>query len=162
MLPLRSNDDINKATLYITKIIQMGTWSCTPTRIVSTYQNQNYSLDIKKKILEKRRLHKNWQLSRLSKDKLALNKAAMKLRALLNKIDNDTLTRKLESLSPSNSNEYSLENCYKNTRIPPMINIPILKFNDNKWARSEAEKAEVFVQFLQKVFTPQKIVKRQQ
>lgn len=110
------------------------------TRIANTCQNQNYSLDIKKRILEKRRLRRNWQLSRLSENKLALIETAMKLRVLLNKIDNDTLTHKLESLSLSNSSEYSLWKVIKNTRTPPMIKTHKIQWQQmsSQWNRESA------------------------
>lgn len=152
-LPLKTNDDINRTVNYITTEIQTTAWKCTPTHSTSRCQTRNYPLDIKKRVLEKRSLRRKWQLSRLPEDKYAFNRAAIELRALLNKIDNDNLTHKLESLNPNNSNEYSLWKTVKSIKAPLMAKAPI-RLDDKKWARSDAEKAEVFAQFLKGVFTP--------
>lgn len=104
-------------------------------------------------MLEKRRLRRVWQLSRLPEDKLALNKAATELRALLNKIDNDTMTHRIQSLTPNSTDEYSLWKIIKNIKAPITTKAP-LKLSDNKWARSDKERAEAFARFLEGVFVP--------
>lgn len=111
-------------------------------------------MDIKTKILEKRRLRRVWHCSQHSQDKKAFNKAAAELKQYLKDIEDETLQNKLANLSPQGRNEYSLWNRVKSSKGAPQVANHPIRNNDNTWARSDKERAEAFGEFLHRVFIP--------
>ncbi|CAG9122199.1 unnamed protein product [Plutella xylostella] len=156
-LPLKSEDDIDCATEYITSLIQQAAWLSTPdcegpdSRNVSN--KNNLPLEAREMILEKRRLRRKWHSSRHPEDKKALNKAAAELKKFLAEAENDTLQRRLELLNATSNNEHSLWKTVKSSQKPQLIEYP-LKRPDGMWAKTDEERAEAFGAFLKNVFTP--------
>lgn len=152
---LKSETDIESVADRITKTIQTAAWLSTPTQI-QTYKNETYynlPLEVKIKVLEKRRLRRVWHNSRHPQDKTAFNKAAAELKQYLSDIENDTIQSHLERLRPSLNNEHSLWKAVKTSQKPQLAQHP-LKTGNHSWAKSDEEKAEAYAAFLSDVFTP--------
>lgn len=97
-IPLKTEEDIENAAWYTTNLIQSAAWMSTPF-IEYNPQNQDYTLVIRKKLAEKRKLRRQWQTGRNAHDKRALNKAQKELKQMLEDFENTTLQDKLQSLS---------------------------------------------------------------
>lgn len=151
-IPLKSEDDVDSAAIYITNLIQTAAWKSTP-HIEQSSRNTMTPLEIKKKILEKRRLRRVWQLSRTMSDKKAFNRAAKDLKLTLVFLRNINLKHKLESMSPHGRGDESL---WKATKIAgkPQECSPPIRSTITCWARTDLEKAEVFATHLAAVFKP--------
>ncbi|CAG9137105.1 unnamed protein product [Plutella xylostella] len=154
-IPLKTEEDIETAANYLTQIIQKSAWLNTPgTRDpIKNHGRYNIPQEVRKKVLEKRRLRRQWQISRHPEHKKAFNKAAAELKDFLVEIENDTLQQKLESLNPMCDNEYSLWKTVKTTLKPQLAQYP-LKTEDGSWARTDTERAEAYAAFLKNVFKP--------
>jgi hypothetical protein len=76
---LKTTEDIDSATKYITTLIQEGCWRNTPV-MERPDKNENQPLNIKYKVLEKRRLRRVWHQSRLRDDKVRLDRASRELK----------------------------------------------------------------------------------
>lgn len=81
---LKSKEDLEDAVYYLQKHIQNAAWSSTPTTKQSS-RAPDCSRRIKEMILKKRKLRKQWQISRAPRDKKRLNKAAKDLKNILEK-----------------------------------------------------------------------------
>lgn len=153
---MKTEEDIDNATEYITKSIQTAAWLSTPPpRMVSKISvNQNVPHVIKEKILEKRRLRRVWHCSRHPADKRDFNRAAAELKRLLIDAENETLEVHLQNLTPSApaKNEYSLWKAVKSREKPQTSQLPI-KNENGSWAKTDQERAEAFALFLSTVFT---------
>jgi hypothetical protein len=152
-LPLKTLDDVDNACEHITNLIQISAWKNTPF-VSKTPSKKPQSGDIKSKLQEKRRLRKSWHQSHRSKDKTAFNRAAKQLKALLEAAENARVRNTLEKMTPQGKGEMSL---WKATKITgkPQQSFPPLR-SPTSWARTDAEKAEVFAEHLAKVFKPNK------
>lgn len=150
-IPLKNEEDIENATKYITTLIQEACWLNTPATD-SRMRHHNYPIEVKRAVLEKRRLRRVWHESRLQIDKTKFEKAAAELKDMLRKWHNDTLESQLESLTASASTNYSLWKFTKNYDRP-QVAIPPLKTDDG-WARTPQNKADTFALHLANVFCP--------
>lgn len=81
-ISLKSKIELEEAIENFTKVIQKAAWEATPV-IKPQYNTQYCLLNIKTKIEEKRRIRKQWQLTRSVKDKIKFNKATKELKILL-------------------------------------------------------------------------------
>lgn len=148
---LKTPEEIDNATKHITMLIQNACWLNTPQNKVKKIVN-NLPLDIKLKVLDKRRLRRVWHASRLDSDKAALNKAIKELKDLLDEAENVTLQSKLENLTATKATDYSLWRMTKSLNQPQEPKFP-LKTADG-WARTSKSKARVFAEHLTNVFKP--------
>lgn len=148
---LKSHKDIEEAAMYITNRIQQACWSTTPTERERNHIT-NMPLFIKTKILEKRKLRRQWHESRLKEDKTILNRAIVELKSLIQNWKDTTLQTKLESLTATASTGYSLWKFTKSYERPQEAKPP-LKRPGGGWARTSHEKANAFAEHLAKVFT---------
>lgn len=155
-MPLKTNEDIEDAARYITNLIQVATWKSTPSLTKKCKSAQNYPLEVKKMVLEKRRLRRVWHTSRHPADKTSLNIFAEKLKHFIKTIENETTQHQLESLSPHLRDSRSLWKATKHLDQPQKTSPP-LRLTGSGWARSDDEKAETFALFLKNVFTPNEV-----
>lgn len=151
-ISLKTEDDIEEATFYITNTIQEAAWRSTPC-IQSSNTPNNVPLEIRVKLAEKRRLRRRWQLSRLHLDKVNYNRASRELTDLIRENENNTFEHKISSLSPLSKDNYSLWKITKNFKRPQQ-SIPPIRMGQEPWARRAKEKAELFAKHLSQVFTP--------
>lgn len=152
-MPLKSEEDVESATAHITNIIQTASWLSTPILHKKTNMYQNVPVQIRDRVLEKRRLRRTWHYSRREEDKTAFNKAAQDLKIFLKDIENETLQNRLENMSAMGNKEHSLWKAIRASNKPQPAQHP-LKIGDNAWAKTDDEKCEAFGQFLQNAFTP--------
>lgn len=151
-ISLKTPEEIEDATRYITSLIQNACWRNTPEEKRKS-TGSNLPLEIKQMVLEKRRLRRVWQQSRHKSDRTALNKAIRDLKEKLDDLNNTTLRTKLQNLTATASTEYSLWKFTKNLNRPQQSKSAIRKSN-GAWARTSKEKANIFAQHLANVFTP--------
>lgn len=151
-VPIKTPEDIEEQTRYITSLIQTSCWINTPIDNNNKYRTRNLPLEIRNKIQEKRRLRRVWHNSRNSSDKTAFNKAIVELRVMIKNANNEIIEKKMSTLSATVTNDYSLWKFMKSHNKPQTANLP-LKW-DNKWTRTSEEKAQLFAEHLSNVFTP--------
>lgn len=152
-MALKTPEDIDEAAEYITKLIQEACWISTPEVQTRTSSGvTNYPLEIKKAVLEKRRLRRAWHLSRHSEDKINFNRASEDLKSLLQDWNDNSFQEKLESLTATESTNYSLWKIAKAFDRPQAAKPP-LKCAQG-WARKPQQKADLFADHLAKVFHP--------
>ncbi|CAG9133710.1 unnamed protein product [Plutella xylostella] len=154
-IPLKTDDDIENATILLTKCIQNAARASTPNDPKPMKTINNLPIHVKQKVLEKRRLRRVWHCSRHPDDKRAFNKAAAELKKVLIDAENETLNLYLQNLTPTDpaKKEYSLWKAVKSRDKPQQAQHP-LKTQDGTWAKTDEEKAEAYGQFLRDVFTP--------
>jgi hypothetical protein len=106
-VPLKTDSDIEAAIKNFNDIIQWAGWTTTPE---DTEARQAYDCHIliKQKMLNKRRLRRNWHRFRTTESKRMLNAATRELKQLLAATNNASFQTFLQSLSPSASTDYSL------------------------------------------------------
>ena len=114
-LPLKIEYDIENAIEFFNNIIQTAAWNSTSP---ATTKNQQFYLEkkVEEQIKDKRRLRKLWQQTRDRNLKKLLNKAVKKLRAMLLEVENNNISKYLESLSPTEATDYSLRKTTKKMR----------------------------------------------
>lgn len=149
---LKTKEEIENATIYITRLIQNACWMNTPTK-KKRNTTVNIPLEIKEKVLEKRKLRRDWHRTRHKSDKAALNKAIKELKEMLDNNNNATLQGKLQNLTATASSEYSLWKFTKTFNRPQQFKSAIRK-NEGGWAKTGREKAQTFAKHLAKVFQP--------
>ena len=89
----------------------------------------------------------------MPQDKTALNGLCTKLKALIKVVKNETVCKYLSSLAPTKDSDYSLWKATKGLKRPK-TQIPPIKTNDGKWARSAKDKADLFAEHLEETFQP--------
>ncbi|CAG9124649.1 unnamed protein product [Plutella xylostella] len=149
---LKTEEDIDEATFYITNKIQEAAWRSTP-EIKFSAKPVNIPFEIRRKIGEKRKLRRQWQLSRSSQDKTNLNRAARELKEIIEENQNATFKDKLSQLSATKKDNYSLWKITKNLKRPQQP-IPPIRTPQGTWAKTPQEKVDVFAEHLSQVFTP--------
>lgn len=150
---LKTVEDIDEATFYITNLIQIAAWRTTPILNFSTQKN-NIPLEIRNKLAEKRRLRRRLHTSRSDLDRAEYNKISRDLKQLIKENQNTTFQEKLSTLSAHKRDNYSLWKITKNFKRPHRHVPPIRTSPNNPWARSGSEKAELFAKHLSEIFTP--------
>ncbi|GBP94555.1 Probable RNA-directed DNA polymerase from transposon X-element [Eumeta japonica] len=150
-LSLKTNEEVDNASLYITNLIQVAAWTSTPELKASSYSAPT-PLVVKKKVAEKRRLRRVWQLSHRASDKTKLNRAIKELKNLLAETTNDMIKKRLEKMSPNGHGAYNLWKATKSLPQPQQCSPPIR--SGSTWARTDQEKSEAFAIHLSSVFKP--------
>lgn len=151
-IPLKTDKQIEQAIEHFNAVVQEAAWNSTPLS-TNAQMNKNCSNTIHEKIIEKRRLRKQWQLTRSPQSKTVLNKAQKELKKLIIAEKNENFQEYLQNLDATQATDYSL---WKATRTLRRQNytIPPVRTETGKWAKSPLEKAETFATHLKKVFTP--------
>lgn len=151
-ISLKNPEELDDAVQKLCVNIQSAAWEATPdtSHITDTHR---IPLNIRDKIAEKRRLRRIWQTTRAPRDKLKLNRAVKEIKKLLMDSKNQSIQVYLEGLTPTSASDYSL---WKATRKlkQNQLHIPPIRDSNNKWARNDQEKADMFSNHLKNVFTP--------
>lgn len=151
-ISLKTEVELEEAIENFTKAIQKAAWESTP--VIKTQNNIQFcSLNVKAKIKEKRKIRKQWQLTRSTKIKTKLNKVTKELKILLQNEKNLAIQKYLENLTATETTDYSLWKATKKIK-QPQKSIPPIRLPTGNWARSDAEKAEAFAVHLTEVFQP--------
>lgn len=132
--------------------IQQAAWETTPA-ITRRTVGKNYPREIRKLISEKRRLRRKWQQTRAPQDKNILNNATQRLKREIQQLKEESISTYLRELTDDSSTEYSLWKATKRLKRP-IMQIPPIRLEDNKWARNNEQKATRFANHLEKIFQP--------
>lgn len=151
-IPLKTADDIESATDYITTMIQKAAWRST-VELEQIEVSNNFPLEVKKKIAKKRKLRRKWQQTRNSNNKNIFNRTFRELNQLLNKIKNEEFENCIENLTATEKTEYSLWKATKKFKRP-FHPVPILTNGNGRWTKSDSEKAGLFTEHLSNTFQP--------
>jgi len=140
-VPLKTKEQLEDDAKLLTELLQQAAKKNTP-ELKQRAPGKNYSPEIKQLILDKRRARRKWQQTRYPADKNVFNNLNQQLKRLLNNIKNAGITSYLENLTDEKDTDYSLWKAAKLIRRP-ILNAPPIKKNNNAWARSNQEKADV-------------------
>jgi len=151
-IPLKTENDIICAVENFEHEVQQTAWNATPV-CKSTNISFEYSSAIKDKLAEKRKLRKLRQINRCPVLKAKLNGAIKALQNLLKKERNQEIQSYLSELSLSAETNCSPWKAARSLERPQKEFPPIRK-QDERCARRDEEKAEVFAVQLFKVFEP--------
>lgn len=89
-IPLKTTENVENAVEHFNSTIQMAAWDSTPMdHTISS--RLTYSKEIIIKVAEKRKLRKQWQLTRCPLIKTRLNRSIKELKRLLNKERNSNV-----------------------------------------------------------------------
>lgn len=152
-IPLKSPQDVDNAIHELTENIQTAAKMATPNYALNPKIKNFTSKAILDKLKEKRNLRKIWQKSRLNSDKTRYNRSIKDLKKSILEDRNAGIQTYLENLTPTEKTDYSLWKATKKIKRPQQFSPPILKINKT-WARTDSEKANVFADHLENVFTP--------
>lgn len=151
-ISLKCAEELDDAVQKLCVNIQSAAWDATPdTSHISN--TKRIPQNIRDKLAEKRRLRRIWQSTRAPRDKLKLNRATKEIKKLLMDSKNQSFQEYLEGLTPTAATDYSL---WKATRKlkQQQQHIPPIRDSNNKWARNDKEKADMFANHLTNVFKP--------
>lgn len=150
-ISMKTEEEVENVCVFLTNLIQVSAWNNSPCLRHSTIVSPQ-SADVKTKLIEKRKLRRIWHQSQHPKDKTAYNRAAKQLKLLLQETANSSLRSTLERMSPQGKGETSIWKAVRSIE-KPQEHVHPLKCA-NSWVRTDAEKAEVFANHLENVFTP--------
>ena len=151
-IPLKNPTELENAIEGFNILIHKAVNEATPT-VALLKKSQNISKNIQAKIQEKRKIRKTWQITRTKSNKTKLNKITKELKSLLITEKNKSIQNYLKQLTATEATNYSLYKATKRLK-QPQLHIPPIKKNNEKWARSESEKAYAFAEHLHEVFQP--------
>lgn len=123
-ISLRNEDDITTAVEHLNNCIQQAAWESTPFTGMRDPM-LNYSQKIRDKVIEKRKLRKQWQLTRCPKLKTKLNYTIKQLKLLLDEERNSCIGNYLQNLDTTASSEYSLWKATRKLKQPQTVFPPL-------------------------------------
>ncbi|KOB79050.1 Uncharacterized protein OBRU01_01216 [Operophtera brumata] len=97
-ISLKTEEDIDEATFYITNLIQVAAWRATPSLSCSSQRN-NIPLEIRNKLAEKRKQRRKLHSSRSGSDRTEYNRISRELKELITENQNITCQQKLSTLT---------------------------------------------------------------
>lgn len=152
---LKTGSDIDEAIEYFTNTVHEAAYLSTPcVADTANFRSQlEVSAEIRQLILAKRRLRRRWQYSRSPADKTILNKATKELKQKLAEFKNEAVNAYLKDLSASKNRAYNLWNATKYLKRPVLRKVPFKDSND-RWCRSDEDKAIAFADYLKNTFSP--------
>lgn len=133
--------------------IQQAAWESSPIIHTKFVMKQNYPLEVRELVREKRKARKTWQRTRAPEHKNILNFLCNKLKLLIVQIKNETINKQLRGLSALKDDDYSLWKATKGLKRPKM-HVPPIKNDDGTWAKSDKQKVSLFAAHLEETFKP--------
>jgi hypothetical protein len=122
--PLKTESDIGDAVKDCNNTIQWAAWNTTPPHS-DVQRAYDCPILIKQKLLDKRRLWRNWHHLRTPESKWLLNTATRELKQLLSDNNNACFQAFLQDLSTTVSTDYSLWKATKRTKEAPDSSLPL-------------------------------------
>lgn len=119
-------------------------------------KGNNYPLEIRIMVKEKRKARRRWQQSRDPADKTVLNRKTQMLKREIQKLKEESINFYLQNLTADVETEYSLWKATKRIKRP-IAQIPPIRKRDGTWAHDNKQKAEIFADHLAEVFQPNQI-----
>ncbi|XP_011063431.1 PREDICTED: RNA-directed DNA polymerase from mobile element jockey-like [Acromyrmex echinatior] len=151
-ISLKTENEINESVEHFNLSIQQAAWNATSFSYTKGKDNEWSDLT-KQKITEKRRLRKQWQMTRSPEIKTKLNRATKHLQKLLNYEKNQRTQEYLQNLGATQATDYSLWKATKRLKQPVPC-VSSVRRLDGTWAKSATEKANTFAEHLKETFTP--------
>ena len=151
-VPLKNPHQLDTESRVFTENIQKCAWKNTPI-LKKIAGNNNYPIEIRKLIAEKRKQRKKWQQTRFPKDKSLLNHLSKNLHRQIQKFHDETMQSCLSQLTSDRTTDYSLWRTIKQTNKPVMP-IPPIKQSNGNWAVNNQQKASRFAEHLEQIFQP--------
>lgn len=149
---LKTKDQLEMEAEKFVSLIQTSAWNNTKPFTYRTVGN-NYPLEIRELVKDKRRARRRWQQSRDPTDKNILNNKTQQLKREIKKLKEESVNYYLENLTADKTTEYSL---WKATRRikRPITQVAPIKKEDGSWARDNNQKADTFANYLEQTFKP--------
>ena len=153
-VPIKTSEQLEEEVENFISKVQQAAWKSTPEK-QNKYNGNNISfpLEVRQLVAEKRAARRKWQKSRAPQDKTVLNRLSNKLKETLKEHKNQRLSVYLQGLTAEKETDYSLWKAMKGLKRQKII-MPPLRKDNNEWARSDKEKAEVFAEHLEETFKP--------
>ena len=150
-IPLQNQSHIETAIVEFNYTVSNSAIMSTP--ILKIHNEYSYTPPaIQKLIRKKRKLRKTWQSSRYSIDKTNFNKATSDLKKALKKLEDETIRKKLSSLTATSATDYSLWKTTKSLTKTQSHNPPIKNAN-NTWAKTNLDKAISLAHYFENIFS---------
>lgn len=150
--PILSNEQLDNEVSLLAIQIQNAAKSCTPPIKCMPY-SVKIPKDVRELLKARRRARNTWHRTRYPGDKEAFNKINKELQKSMWEIKHNKTKEFLKGLDAKPSSDYSLWKAIRYLKNTP-IHSPPIKRNDGSWAKTDLEKAEVFADHLEKVFSP--------
>lgn len=148
---LRNSDDIDVAIHQFDALLKQEISNCS--KPIETIKSSNLiSLEIRKKIQEKRQLRSRWQRTRDPIIKTLLNRITKELKQELKYMKETEIANHIKNLTPYKDTEYSLWKEMAHIKKPVQRKEPIRSSNGT-WLISEDQKAEAFKNHFTNQFT---------
>lgn len=125
-IPLKNETDIDDAAGQFTRLIQRAAWESMPT-ITQNYETATLPEEIRRKIAVKRRIRRQWQLSRNNNDKRKLNKVTRELKKLISQYNNSSFEKYVTNPTNTAATDYSLWKATKRLNTSQNYDPPIKK-----------------------------------
>lgn len=151
-IPLKTKDEIDSAVQSLTDVLKQAATDATPSSSVYIKLDKP-SQNIQQLLMIKRSIRRQWQLHRSPTLKSNLNKAIKNLKIALLKERDEGIQHYLSELTATGATDYSLWKATRKLKRPTLA-CPPIRLPDGNWARSDADKADIFAQHLNKVFKP--------
>lgn len=150
---IKTGDELDAAVEHLTTVIHEAAIISTPSHENPKNSNIQISTEIRQFINEKRRLRRNWQLSRNPDDKRLFNKACRELKLLLYEYKNKATAEFIEKINSSKYDEHLL---WKSTKYlkRPVRRKTLIKNTDGTWCKSDRNTSEAFALHLENIFQP--------
>lgn len=150
---LTSPDEIDRELGQLVHSIQTAAWQNTPEE-TRKLKGLNYPCEVVNTIREKRKARRKWQNLRIPTLKTEWYKLDYKLKKMMEQIQEETQEDLLTSLTSHRDTEYSLWKATKHLKRPIIQAPPIKDTANNKWIKTNQEKADAFARHLADIFTP--------
>jgi hypothetical protein len=120
-IPLKTPDDIDRAVLNVTGVLQEAAWISTPVSNRNA-AHTNSPQHIRELVTNKRRARSLWQRSRNPRDKNVYNRLSRQLKRELQEIRNTSFDTYITSLSKEDHSIWKATKQFKRpiTHIPPL------------------------------------------
>ena len=150
-IPLKTENDIETAIVEFNYAVLNASILTTPISKPHTSYT-HIPPAIQKLIKIKRKSRKTWQSTRYPLDKIKFNKATSELKKALKKNEEESIRKKLSSLTATSATDYSLWKATKDLTKSQCHNPPI-KNSDNSWSKTNQDKANLLAHYFENIFT---------
>ena len=152
-VPIKSNHQIEEELENLITAIQNSAWESTPKIEKNLRKYNSYTEEIRELVREKRKARKVWHTNRITENKRVYNRLKNKLTERIREIKSESINKYLSSLSSYKEDDYSLWKATKGLKSPK-VHIPPIRKDNDKWATSPKDKADLFAEHLEQTFQP--------
>lgn len=149
---IQNAEKLEEYTIWFSNRVQQAAWNSTPT-VKHKQTGSDYPKEVKVMVQNKRRLRRIWQTKRHPRDRTNYNRATKQLTRKLKEIASQTFQNFVSKLSTDKTNEYSLWKAVKAGKAPVKMHHPI-RTQNGQWTRTHKQKATLFSEHLEIIFTP--------